>query len=182
MYKFWYNYIKSKYQNNAKLCYMDTDSVINNIKTEDSYEDIANDTSNYEVNRPLPTGENKTVIGVMKDKPGGKIMTEFVSIKPKTCSYLMDDDSEAKKTKQTKNCVIKRMLKFLDYKYYLMNNKVVLKSQQRFKSERHNVYTEKVNKIALSSNDDKRLQTYDRSTTYIYGYKHWESMQNKHAK
>ena len=68
--------------------------------------------------------------------------------------------------------VIKRMLKFLDYKDWLMNNKVILKSQQRFKSERHNVYAEEVNKIALSSNDDKRLQPFDGITTYLYGYKH----------
>ena len=65
MYKFWYDYIKPKYQNNAKLCYMDTDSVIINIKTEDFYQDIANDVekrsdkSNYEVNKPLPKGKNK---------------------------------------------------------------------------------------------------------------------------
>ena len=63
MYKFWYDYMKPKYNDNVKLCYMDTDSFIMNIKTEDFYEDIANDvekrfdTSNY-VNRPLPTGKN----------------------------------------------------------------------------------------------------------------------------
>ena len=57
----------------------------------------------------------------------------------------------------------------------------MLKSQQRFKSEA-NVYTEEVNKIALSSNDDKRLQIYDRITTYLYGYKGRESMQNRDAK
>ena len=88
----------------------------------------------------------------------------------------MDDDIEAKKAKGTKKCVIKRMFKFLDYKDCLMNNKVVLKSQKRFKSERHNVYTEEVNKIALSSNDDKRLQIYDGITTYPDVYKGWESM------
>ena len=72
-YKFWYDYIKPKYQNNAKLCYMDTGSFIINVKTEDFYEEIANDvekgfdTSNHEVNRPLPTGKNKKVIGLMKD-------------------------------------------------------------------------------------------------------------------
>ena len=68
------------------------------------------------------------------------------------------------------------MLEFLDYKDCLMNNKVILKSQQIFKSEAHNVYNEEVNKIAVSSNDEKRLQTYDRITKYPYGYKHWESM------
>ena len=61
------------------------------------------------------------------------------------------------------------MLKFNDYKNCLLNDKVVLKSQQRFKSERHDVYLEKVNKIELSNNDDKRLQTFDRITTYPYG-------------
>ena len=81
MYEFWYDYIKPKYQNNAKLCYMDTDSLIINIKTEDFYEDIPNDvekrfdTSNNDVNRPLPKGKNKKVIGLMEHELGGKIMT-----------------------------------------------------------------------------------------------------------
>ena len=69
----------------------------------------------------------------------------------------MDDDNEAKKAKGTKTCVIKRMLKFNDFKNCVLNNKVVLKAQQRFKSEAQNVHTEEVNKIALSSNDDKRF-------------------------
>ena len=107
----------------------------------------------------------------LKDKLGGKIMTKFVAPRAKNYSYSMDDDSEAKKTKGTKKCATNRMLKFNDYKNCVLNNKVVLKSQQRFKSERHNVYTEKVNKIALCSNDDKRLQTYDGITTYSYGCK-----------
>ena len=117
----------------------------------------------------MPTGKNKKVIGLMKDELGGKIMTEFVALRPKTYSYLMDDDSEAKKAKGTKKCVIKRMLRFLDYKGCLLNNEIILKSQKRFKCERHNVYTEEFNKIALSSNDDKRLQTYDRIKSYPYG-------------
>ena len=74
-----------------------------------------------------------------------------------------------KKAKETKKCVIKRMLKFLDYKDCFLNNEIILKSQQGFKSEAHKVYTEEVNKIALSSKDDKRLQTYDRITSYPYG-------------
>ena len=88
MYRFWYDYMKPKHGDNLKLCYMDTDSVIMYIKTEDFYKDIANDaekrfdTSNYEVNRPLPTGKNKKVIGLMKDELGGKIMTEFLALRP----------------------------------------------------------------------------------------------------
>ena len=81
----------------------------------------------------------------------------------------MDDDSEVKKSKGTKNCVIKQELMFENYKDCLLNDKVILKSQQRFKSDHHKVYTEENNKIALSSNDDKRLQTYDKITTYPYG-------------
>ena len=103
MYKFWYDYIKPKYQNNAKLCYMDTDSLIINIKTEDFFEDISNniekrfDTSNYEISRPLPTGKNKKVIGLMKDEIRGKIMREFKALRPETYSYLMDDGNSDKK-------------------------------------------------------------------------------------
>ena len=170
MYGFCYDYIKQKYQNNAKLCYMDTDSFFIYIKTDDFYEDIANDvdkrfdTPNYEVNRPLPKGKNKKVVGLMKDKLGGTIMTEFVALRPKTYSYSMDDGSEAKKAKEKNKSVIKRMLKFLDYKDCLLNNEIILKSQQRFESEAHNVYTEEVNRIARSSNDDKILQTFDRIT------------------
>ena len=127
------------------------------------------DTSNYEVNRPLTIGKNKKVIGLMKDELGGKIMIEFVALRPKTYLYLTDDCKEDKKAKGTKKCAIKRRLKFNNYKDCLLNNKTVLKSQQRFKSQRHDVYTEEINKIALSSNDDKRLQTFDRITSYPYG-------------
>ena len=116
----------------------------------------------------MPKGKNKKKIGKMKDELGGKIMTKFAVPRAKNYSYLMDDDSEAKKAKGTKECVIKGMLKFNDYKNCVLNNKIVLKSQQRFKSKEHNVYTGKVNKVALNSNDDKRLRTYDKNTTYSY--------------
>ena len=165
MCEFWYGYLKPKYRGRIKLCYMDTDSLIPFIKTEDFYEGIADDvgkrfdTTNYEVDRPLPTGKNKKEMGLMKDELGGNIMTEFVALRPKTYAYAIDDDkyNEVRKAKGTKRCVIKKVLKFNDYK------------DLGFKSERHDVYTEKVNKIALSSNDDQRLQTFDRIATYPYG-------------
>ena len=137
MYEFWYDFIKPKYQNNAKLCYMDIDGFIINIKTEDFYEDIANDvekrfdTSNYEVDKPLPKGKNKKVIGFLKDKLGGKIMTEIVILKPKTYSYLMDNNGTQitkKKAKGTKKFVIWPRLKFNDYKDCLLNNEIILTS------------------------------------------------------
>ena len=132
MYEFWYDYMKPKYNDNIKLCYMDTDSFVMNIKAEDFYKDIANDveerfdTSNYEVNRPLSTGKNKKVIGLMKDKLGGKIITEFVTLRSKTYSYLINDCKEDKKAKGTKKCVIKRMIKFNDYKNCLLKDEVIL--------------------------------------------------------
>ena len=107
MYEFHYDYMKQKHEDNPKLCYMDTDSFVYHIKTEDFYADIAVDveetfdTSGYdkEDTRPLPIGKNKKVIGLMKDELGGKIMTEFVALGQKLYSYRNIDDKEAKKCK-----------------------------------------------------------------------------------
>ena len=185
MYEFWYDYMKPKYNDNVKLCYMDADSFIINIKTNDFYKDISNDvenrfgTSNYEVNtsetsalarRPLPTGKNKKIIGLMKDELGGKIITEFVTLRPKTYSFLTDDGKENKKPKGTKKCIIKKKIKFNDYKKCLFSDELILKSQQRFISKKHDVYTENVNKIALSNNDDKRIVSSNKISSYPYGY------------
>ena len=176
MYEFWYDYAKKKYGDMVKLCYMDTDNLIMNIKTKDFYKDIAQDveerfdTSNYDVDRPLPKGKNKKVIGLMKDELGGGIITEFVALKPKTYSYITDEFIEMKKAKGTKKCVIKKMLNFEDYKKCLFDTEPMLKSQQRFKSENHEVYTENINKIALSSNEDKRIVASDGITSYPYEY------------
>ena len=176
MYEFWYDYMKKKYRDMVKLCYMDTDSLIMNIKTKDFYKDIAQDveerfdTSNYDVDRPLPKGKNKKVIGLMKDELGGGIIAESVALRPQRYSYMTDEFIEMKKAKGTKKCVIKKMLKLEDYKKCLFDNEPMLKSQQRFKSENHEVCTENINKIALSSNDDKRIVALDGITSYPFGY------------
>ena len=125
IYEFWSDYMKPKYGDNVKLCYMDTDSFIMHIKTEDFYKDIADDveerfdTSNYddECDRSLPKGKNKKVIRKFKNElRGEKVMTEFVALRPKTYSYLMDDGGSDKKDKGTKKCVTKQRHKFNDYK------------------------------------------------------------------
>ena len=189
MYEFWYDYMKPKYNDNVRFCYMDTDSFVMHIKTNDFYKEIANDVENrfdtsiYEVNmsettaepsalarRPLPTGKNKKIIGLMKDELGGKIITEFVTLRPKTYSFLTDDGKEDKKAKGTKKCIIKKMIKFNDYKKCLLNGEIILKSQQRFISNKHDVYTENINKIALSNNYDKRIVLSNKITSYRYGY------------
>ena len=192
MYKFWYDYFKPKYGDKAKLCYTDTDSFIIHIITEDFFEDVSNDvevwydTSNYDEcnfvendKRPLPIGKNKTVIGLFKDELGGRIMNELCTLRAKTYSYLMDDNSEVEKSKGTKKCVIERRFMFESYKDSLFNNKTILKSQQRFKSYHHKVYTEEVIKIALSSNDDKRLQTFYKIETYPYGTNEFKVCESK---
>ena len=143
---------------------MDTDSFFIHIITEDMYEDIANDvekwfdTSNYDEDDKilLPIVKNIKVISLFKGELGGKIMKEFVGLRAKTYTYLMNDDIEHKKAKETKKCMITRELMFKNYEDCLFNDKIILKSQQRFKSDCHNVHTEQVNKIVLSSNDDKR--------------------------
>ena len=106
----------------------------------------------------------------MKDELGGEIITEFVTLRPKSYSYLTDDSKEDKKAKGTKKCIIKKLIKFNDYKKCLLNDEVILKSQQKFISTKHDVYTENVNKIALSKNDDKRIVSSNKITSYPYGY------------
>ena len=90
-----------------------------------------------------------------KDELGEKIMKEFCTLRAKTYTYLMEDDNETKKAKGVKRCVAKRRLMFENSKDSLYNNKAIIQSQLRFKSDHHNVYTEEVNKIALNGNDNK---------------------------
>ena len=131
MYEFRYDYTKQKYGDKAKLCYMDTDSFIILIKTEDFYKDIASDvdkwfdTSAYNENdkRPLPIGINKKVLGMFKDELNGNLMIIFGGPRAKTYSFLSDDGTEKKKVEGTKKCVIKRHLKFDDYKDSVFNEK-----------------------------------------------------------
>ena len=98
---------------------------------------------------------NKKVIGMFKDESEGKIMKEFCATRAKTYAYLMDNESEKKKAKGTKKCVIKRRLMFQNYKVSLFNNNTILRSQLRFKSGFLIVYTEKVNKIIRGSGSGK---------------------------
>ena len=118
----------------------------------------------------------------MNDELGGKIITEFVTLRLKTYSYLTDDCKKDRKAKGTKKYVIKRMIKFNNYKNCLLKDEVLLKSQQRFTSKKHDVYTENINKTALSNNDDKRIVSLDKITSYPYGYKGKNVLNNKISK
>ena len=96
-------------------------------------------------------------------------MKVFVGVRSKTWAYLMDNNSENKKAKGTKKCMIKKGIMVKNQEDCMFDNKIILKSQQVFRSDHHNVYTVEINKIALISNDDKRSRTLDRITTYPHG-------------
>ena len=114
MYEFWYDYLQPMYKDKIELCYMDTDSFIICVETDDFYKDISNDvnkwfdTSNYskDINRPLEKGKNKKLIGKFKDELGGLILSEFCAHRAKTYAYILDDNDEVKKAEGTKKCVI----------------------------------------------------------------------------
>ena len=147
MYEFHYDYMKPKFKD-PQLCYMDTDSLIYNIKTEDFYADITEDiparfdTSGYIPDRPgtegagascpLHIGLNKKVVRLMKDELGGAIMTEFMAQRPKLYSYKVKDGAENKKCKGIKKSVVKKILTFEDYKNCLFNNSTEYRSQFMF--------------------------------------------------
>ena len=155
MYEIHYDYMKPKFDN-LQLCYMDTNSLVYHIKTEDFYSNIADDvptrfnTSGYFSNRPLPIGLNKKVIGLMKDELGGAIMTEFVALRPKLYSYRKPDGVEDKKCKGIKKCVVHKSLSFEDYKNCLFNPDPIYRLQLMFRLSKHEVHTIEVNKVALN--------------------------------
>ena len=139
---------------------MDTDSLIYSIEMDDFYKDIADDianrfdTSGYTPDRPLPMGLNKKVIGLMTDELGGGIMTEFVTLRPKMYAYKTRN-SESKKCKGIKKCIVHKTISFEDYKACLFSGETSYRSQLMFRSSKHEVRTLEVNKLALSRDDDK---------------------------
>ena len=164
MYEFHYNYIKPKYGSKANVLYTDTDSLMYEIETEDYYKDISEDvkdrfdTSGYPPNHPssIPIGYNKKVLGMFKDEVGGGCIEEFVGLRAKLYSYKMFEGEESKKCKGVKKSVVKKSITHEDYKTCLFTGKEQLQKMNVIRSYKHVVYTETVNKVALSSDDDKR--------------------------
>ena len=117
------------------------------------------DTSGYDkkLDRPLTTGINKKVIGKFNDELGGLVMTEIYTVRTKTYVFKDDNNKKEKKEKGTKKCVIKKDLILEDYKRSLLKNETIRRLQLRFRSDHHKIFTEEINKVAISSNDDKTL-------------------------
>ena len=178
MFDFHYNYIKPKYGDKTKLLFTDTDSLMYEIQTEDFYKDISGDvknrfdTSDYPENHPsgIPTGENKKVLGMFKDEAAGKIIKEFVGLRAKLYSFIMDDGGEIKKCKGIKKQVVESSISHENYKTCLLTGKEQLRKQNILRSYNHEVYTEEVNKVALSALDDKRYILRDGIHTLAWGH------------
>jgi len=179
MYDFHYNYIKAKYDDRAKLLFTDTDSLCYEIQTEDFYVDISTDvesrfdTSDYPVDfiaEGFPVGKNKKVIGMFKDEVGGKQIEEFVGLRAKLYSYKMFEGEETKKCKGVKKAVIQKSITHEDYKDCLFTRCEQLRRMNVIRSHLHEVYTEEINKIALSANDDKRVIQDDGISTLAHGH------------
>ena len=178
MYDFHYNYIKKKYGNKAKLLLTDTDSLMYEIQTEDFYKDIKEDvknrfdTSGYPPNHPsgIPSGFNKKVLGMFKDEVNGDIIDEFIGLRAKLYSYKMFYGEESKKCKGVKKSVVKKSITHEDYKRCLTDQKPQLRKMNVIRSYKHDIFTEEVNKVALSANDDKRYILENGIDTLALGH------------
>src|ERR1043165_6262448 len=177
MFDFHYNCIKAKYDDRAKLLFTDTDSLAYEIKTQDFYVDIAPDvrdrfdTSDYPKGHPsgIETGVNKKVISLFKDEAAGKQIVEFVGLRSKLYSYRMAG-ADHKKCKGVKKNVVKHAITHEDYKDCLFTRREQSRRMNVIRSHRHDIYTEEVNKIALSPDDDKRATMQDGVHTLAYGH------------
>ena len=176
MFDFHYNYIKKKYHNKAELLFTDTDSLMYHICTKDFYKDIAGDvmdkfdTSDYPPNHKsgIPTGLNKKVIGMFKDEVAGKQITHFVGLRPKLYSYKVEDEKDLKKCKGIKKNVVKKSIDFDDYVKCLFSGEKEMRKMKIIRSEKHDIYSKEVNKIALSNEDDKRVVLKDKIHTLAF--------------
>ena len=165
MFDFHYNYIRKKHGDKADLLFTDTDSLMYFIQTQDVYKDFSKDvrrkfdTSDYPENHPsgIKTGVNKKVIGKFKDEAAGKKITHFVGLRPNLYSYKIEEQGEKRKAKGVKKYVIKKSLSFDDYKKCLFTEEEVMREMNNIRSKNHEIFSMKVNKVALSANDDKRF-------------------------
>ena len=159
MHDFHYDYIKNKYGNNSKLLFTDTDSLMYEIKTEDVYKIFCNDKkmfdySNYSTKSKYYDNSNKLVVDKMKDKTAGVAIEEFVGLKPKMHSYLVNDNSEHKKAKGMNRNIV-ATISHNEYKDILLNKKCLRYSVTRIQSKDHKIGTYDINKISLSYFDDE---------------------------
>ncbi|XP_060847730.1 LOW QUALITY PROTEIN: uncharacterized protein LOC132931392 [Rhopalosiphum padi] len=184
MYDFHYNVMKKKYGNKINSLYSDTDSMVYAIRTHNFFNDIRYDlspffdTSNYPIDHYCFSEIYKNQPGYFKDEMGGKILKEFVSLRPKLYAYRTVDDIEVKKAKGVKKYVIEKHMQFRHYKEILnayinhknVDDKQTCRNMNFIQSNKHIVHSKTMNKLVLSANDDKRYIMNDGIKTLAYGH------------
>ena len=172
---FHYNYVKSRYNNKAKLLFTDTDSLCYEIETKDIYKELWEDKQLFD-NSVYPKDslyfsvENKKVIGKFKDEAAGMPIREFIGLRSKMYSYVKDNGKNEKTAKGVRKYVIKKNITHDNYKDCLLNGKQMLHSMRTIRSDRHQIGSYELNKISLSCFDDKRYILADGKTSYAYGH------------
>lgn len=173
MYDFHYNYVKSKYSSRAQLLFTDTDSLCYEITTDDLYHDLKDDKelfdfSAYPRNHSLYDATNKKIIGKMKDETESVPVKEFVGLRSKMYSMV---HGNTEKPKGISKAVIRSKLRHDLYKQCLFNRETQMEPMILFRTDRHEIYTVKLNKTTLSAYDDKRYILEDGIQTLAHG--HW---------
>ncbi|XP_050439984.1 uncharacterized protein LOC126845367 [Adelges cooleyi] len=185
MYNFHYNVMKPKYGRNIRLCYSDTDSLIYEIITDDFMTDLTNDlspyfdTSNFPKDHPCFSERRKNVPGYFKDELKSLILLEFVTLRPKLYAFNVGG-KETKKAKGVKKYVIEKNMKMEHYisvlkayssqNTFSQNNTITYQSMNTIQSEKHQVYSKKIYKLALSASDDKRIILENGIDTIAHGH------------
>ncbi len=176
MYDFHYNFMMKKFKReNIDLMFTDTDSLCYHIRNQDPYKIMEKnkskfDLSDYDKNSPLYDPSNKKVIGKFKNESPNNQITEFVGLRSKLYAYITDDDKDHKKCKGVKTNVVKKDLTVEMYKNTLFKREKVSVTQNTFRSYKHVIYTEQIEKIALSSNDDKCYIMDDNINCRTFGH------------
>ena len=179
LYDYYYNYLKPKYGENCQLLYTDTDSLLLHIHCEDFYKDIGEtlhlyDTSDYPEDHPQHSMVNNKIPGKLKDEVSGKPIQEVVCLRSKMYSILLDDDTNTKKAKGTKQCVVKKVITHQNYKDALFEKKSFKHEMQRFGTENHVIYTHSIStRLRFRSsirNDGSRQTVCQRGPTATRAY------------
>ena len=175
MYDFHYNYIKKKYNNRARLLFINTDSLTYEIEAADVYKDFWNDkdmfdNSDYPENSPYYCNVNKKIIGKFKDEACGIPITEFIGYKPIMYSYVKDNEKGGRTAKGIKKNVIKNNIRHEDYKNTLINNEQMHHKMKTIRSQRHQLCSYEINKVSLSCFYDKHHIHDNGTSSYAYGH------------
>ena len=175
MYDFYYNELKKQYGEHCQLLYTDTDSLLLEIQTENVYEDMGAsvhlyDTSDYPKDHPQYSAANKKVVGKMKDECAGRLIAEYVGLRPKMYSILEADGRNIKKAKGVKKNVVRKNIYHDQYRETLLDKKTFRHGMDVLRSERHHIYGQHLNKISLSPFDSKRWISENGVDTLAYGH------------